>query len=163
MFKLNHIFFFGLILSFYLFIAKQAFAQQHMAAETSGNKVTHEKPMERSMQSLDQMIKQMQQMMNQSGSMIRNMHGQNGMGMMMMGSDQNWSNMMKGTDDMVKNMDQVMEQLQSMMQNKNLIKNEQLTDHLESMQQNMSEMMQSMQGFLNNVQDVQKLQNTTKN
>ena len=172
MYRLNHIFFFGLILLFFLFIAKQAFAQEHLAAATSGtNKVVHNKENVWSAQSMDKMLEQMHSMMDRSANLVEHMPERSSMGMMhnqnqhgmMMDHGDDWQDMMHGTDSMLKNMNQMLEQIDNMMNDENLVKDPQMKDRLEDMLQNMSMMMQPMQGFLNNAQDIQKLSETPKN
>lgn len=169
MFRLNHIFFVGLVFSIFLLFAKQAFSQQHMAAATSGvDKVMSNKEPAWTAQSMDKMLEQMHSMMDRSANLVEHMPERGGMGMMhdqnqqgmMMDHGDDWQDMMHGTDNMLKNMNQMLEQMDNIMNDENLMKDPQIKDRLEDMLQNMSMMMQPMEGFLHNAKDIQKLSET---
>lgn len=169
MFRLNHIFFVGLVFSIFLLFAKQAFSQQHMAAATSGvDKVMSNKEPAWTAQSMDKMLEQMHSMMDRSANLVEHMPERSSMGMMhnqnqhgmMMDHGDDWQDMMHGTDNMLKNMNQMLEQMDNIMNDENLMKDPQIKDRLEDMLQNMSMMMQPMEGFLHNAKDIQKLSET---
>lgn len=48
--------------------------------------------------------------------------------------------------------------MQNMMNDQNVMNNPAIKEHLESMKKNMATMMESMNGFLNNMEKIQKIQ-----
>jgi ElaB/YqjD/DUF883 family membrane-anchored ribosome-binding protein len=176
-FKLNF-----LVPALLLTIALPAFAQQPLHAKqlpavpqpptglavTSIKKISPQQAVGSGAQSMEKMMQQIKQMMSKSNNMLQHVQDPGGKKMMqghqgmMMHGNKDWTNMIQGSDNIVKNMDQVIEQMHNLMNNEKMMNNPQLKQHLEKMKSNLSGVMESMNSFLNNAEDVQKIQEAKK-
>ena len=82
---------FGFFITLFSLVALPLFARQHIDKSAKGQQKMYEEQMNDNKLSMSQMMNQMQQMMAQSETMMENMHGQKGMGMM---GNQNHQEMM---------------------------------------------------------------------
>jgi seryl-tRNA synthetase len=77
---------------------------------------------------------------------------------MMVHGNKDWRKMIQESDNIVKNMNQVIEQMHNLMSNEKMMMNPQLKHPLEKMKSDMSSVMESMNSFLDNAEEVQKIQ-----